>query len=126
MKVELKGEVMEHKEAIKCIDNVLSSEYHYDETLGYQLTSDDFEWLEMAKTALKKQMPKKPLKEIKESENYCSMKCPSCNYMFWDTDDWTRYEPKICPDCGQVIDWFINDSPITDDIVAEENCNGYD
>ena len=34
---------MEVKEAIKCIDDVLSSDYHYDETLVYQLTSDDFE-----------------------------------------------------------------------------------
>ena len=38
---------MKIKEAIKYIDDVLSSEYHYDETLGYQLTSDDIEWLEM-------------------------------------------------------------------------------
>lgn len=46
---------MEVKEAIKYIDDILSSEYYYDETLGYQLTSDDIEWLEMAKEALKKQ-----------------------------------------------------------------------
>ena len=29
---------MEVKEAIKYIDDVLSSDYHYDETLGYELT----------------------------------------------------------------------------------------
>ena len=40
------------QEAINCIDDVLNSDYHYDESLGYQLTSDDFEWLEKAKEAL--------------------------------------------------------------------------
>ena len=48
---------MKVKEAIKYIDDVLSSDYHYDETLGYELTSDDIEWLEMAKEALEKQVP---------------------------------------------------------------------
>ena len=32
---------MTYKEAIKCIEDVLNSDYHYDESLGYQLTSDD-------------------------------------------------------------------------------------
>lgn len=48
---------MTNKDAIKCIEDVLSSDYHYDESLGYQLTSDDFEWLEKAKKALEKQIP---------------------------------------------------------------------
>ena len=34
------------KKQLKRIDNVLSSTYNYDESLDYQLTSDDFEWLE--------------------------------------------------------------------------------
>lgn len=40
-------------EAIYKINQVLSSDYHYDETLGYQLTSDDFDWIELAIEALK-------------------------------------------------------------------------
>ena len=43
---------MTRNEAIERINDVLNSEYHYDETLGYQLTSDDIEWLEKAKEAL--------------------------------------------------------------------------
>ena len=34
---------MSNEETIQRIDDILSSDYHYDETLGYQLTSDDFE-----------------------------------------------------------------------------------
>ena len=48
---------MTNEETIKCIKDVLDSDYHYDESLGYQLTSDDFEWLEKAKEALEKQIP---------------------------------------------------------------------
>lgn len=44
---------MKKQEAINCIDDVMNSEYHFDESLGYQLTSDDFEWLEEAKKRLK-------------------------------------------------------------------------
>lgn len=43
---------MNSQQAVKCIDDVLNSDYHYDESLGYQLTSDDFEWLEKAREAL--------------------------------------------------------------------------
>lgn len=43
---------MSNEDAIKAIDNVLKSEYYFDETLGYQLTSDDIDWLEKAKEAL--------------------------------------------------------------------------
>lgn len=43
------------QEVIEKINDVLSSDYHFDETLGYQLTSDDFAWLEAAKQALEQQ-----------------------------------------------------------------------
>lgn len=43
---------MEIKDVIQSIDNVLNSDYRYDETIGYQLTSDDFEWLRTAKSVL--------------------------------------------------------------------------
>lgn len=36
----------------EAIEIVLGSDYNYDETIGYQLTSDDFEWMETAKVAL--------------------------------------------------------------------------
>ena len=95
---------MEEKEAIKYIDDVLSSDYHYDETLGYQLTSDDFEWLEMAKKALEKQIPKTPI--IWENKYYYSptpnddwgYECPCCGNQEID------YPEHHCT-CGQALDW---------------------
>ena len=82
---------MTNEEAIKQIDDVLSSDYHYDETLGYQLTSDDFEWLEKSKKALEKQIPKKPTKTRSE------IVCPTCKTLIGSS--------PYCRYCGQAIDW---------------------
>ena len=71
---------MKKQEAINCINDVLNSEYHFDESLGYQLTSDDFEWLEEAKKALEKQIPKRPI------------------------EDAYYNEPAVCPNCGGNIE----------------------
>lgn len=98
------------KEAIGCIENVLNSDYHYDESLGYQLTSDDFEWLKKAKEALEKQMPKKPIKanyivkvhgvDTLLDENEFT-KCSSCKYK----DVEVKGGQKYCHICGQALDW---------------------
>ena len=95
---------MTNEEAIKQIDDVLSSDYHYDETLGYQLASDDFEWLEKSKKALEKQIPKK-VELYKHNgdfkwENY---PCPCCGEMLGLKVN-KRYV-KFCPNCGQVLQW---------------------
>ena len=82
---------MTNEEAIKQIDDVLSSDYHYDETLGYQLTSDDFGWLEKSKKALEKQIPKKPRKTRTE------IVCPTCATLVGSS--------PYCRYCGQAIDW---------------------
>ena len=84
---------MNLKEATKCINNVLNSDYHYDESLGYQLTSDDFEWLELAVEAIEKQTPKKP--EF-EGEYYV---CPVCR-VYQETSEGN---PPYCINCGQRI-----------------------
>ena len=39
-------------EAIKCIDDVLTSEFNYDDSLEYKLTSYDFDWLYAARKSL--------------------------------------------------------------------------
>ena len=83
---------MTNEEAIKKIDDVLSSDYHYDETLGYQLTSDDFEWLEEAKKALEKQIPKKPIINRRRIQCINGHNQPIQHY-------------KYCPMCGQLMDW---------------------
>ena len=99
---------MNAKEAVKCIEDVLSSEMHYDESLGYQLTSDDFEWMEEAKKALKKQMPKKP---ITDSTRYAGLEdffCPSCKKRIISRLDgkWRAgILQKCCGECGQALDW---------------------
>lgn len=49
---------MKAQEAIERIDDVLSSVVHYDESIEYQLTTDDVDWLEAAKQALEQQIPK--------------------------------------------------------------------
>ncbi len=91
---------MTAKEDIEAIDDVLSSEYHYDETLGYQLTSDDFEWLENAKSALEKQIPKKPV--IGKNQTIFGIicgKCSECGAKVYSTTN------RFCHKCGQAIDW---------------------
>lgn len=97
---------MNAEEVIKSIDEILDSDYHYDETLGYELTSDDFEWLEEAKKALEKQIPKKPIKKnpicyerTKTGQKYYAYDyhCPMC-------DTKVNKEPHHCP-CGQALDW---------------------
>ena len=88
---------MNPQEAINCIDDVLNSEYHYDESLGYQLTSDDFEWLEMAKSALETITPKfvlcpKGFQGIRDTRFYC----PTCKSL-------TRQRENFCHKCGQAV-----------------------
>ena len=89
------------QEAIRCIDDVLNSDYHYNESLGYQLTSDDFEWLEKSKEALEKQIPKKPIlaeeQHIRYSMNYI---CPLCGKHFSGTGI-----ASYCYHCGQALIW---------------------
>lgn len=103
---------MTASEAIERIDEVLESEYRFDETLGYQLTSDDFEWLEKAKQALEKQIPKKPLVKIHRyigsDDDFTSQYyCPVCNILITNEDTNGFYagrKQKHC-DCGQALDW---------------------
>lgn len=85
---------MNYNEAIKSIEDVLNSDYHYDESLGYQLTSDDFEWLEEAKGALEKQIPKKPICRKYTDDT----RCPVCN-------TFVLIHNKYCIECGQALDW---------------------
>ena len=95
------------EDAIKNIDDVLNSDYHYDETIGYQMTSDDFEWLEKSKEALEKQIPKNPVKKnpiaySKTRDGKChydyDYHCPLCDKKLYNNLE------HHCP-CGQAIDW---------------------
>lgn len=93
------------QKAIANIDEVLNSTLNYDDSLDYQLTTDDCDWLEIAKSALEKQIPKKPYKtkEHKQNDWYCS----TCKCYLGD-DMGLQYaclQPKFCEHCGQKIDW---------------------
>ena len=91
----------EKREAINCINDVLNSEYHFDESLGYQLTSDDFEWLEEAKKALEKQIPKRPIEDAYYNEPAV---CPNCGGNIANQCDYD-YQFQYCHYCGQKLDW---------------------
>ena len=97
---------MNAKDAVKCIEDVLSSDYHYDESLGYQLTSDDFEWMEEAKKALKKQTPKK-ITHTATLKASCT--CPNCGNCLDKFEKFgesiVRVKYQHCHFCGQALDW---------------------
>ena len=94
---------MTNEEAMKCIEDVLDSDYHYDESLGYQLTSGDFEWLEKAKEALEKQIPQKPRITLHGTTDYnTTCKCRSCGSFVNTTDNY-------CRTCGQAIERSVGE-----------------
>ena len=95
---------MTDKDALACIEDVLGSTVRYDESLEYELTSYDVDWLEKAKEAVEKQMPKKPDFEgdgYDENGNiiYDTWICPCCEEHY--EVDYDNY--KYCPNCGQAI-----------------------
>lgn len=99
------------QEAIDKIDTVLNSTVYYDESLEYEISSYDFDWLEIAKSALEKQIPKKPIAEtvnrgISVSGEYdidFNYLCPNCNTVVGDYEIGDVFY-KFCPNCGQAID----------------------
>lgn len=97
---------MTPQEAIKNIDDILDSPYLFDESIDYQLTTDDIECLEMAKEALEKQTPKKPIKKnpicyekTKDGTEFIAYDyfCPDCNKQIKATEHHCK--------CGQALDW---------------------
>lgn len=94
---------MTPEEAINNIEEILNSVLNYDESIDYELTSCDFDWLEIAKAAVEKQMPKKP-KEFEIYDectdySYPTALCPKCN---------CEVDTNFCYNCGQAIDWSEN------------------
>ena len=81
---------MTDKDALACIEDVLGSTVCYDESLDYELYSDDFDWLEKAKEAVEKQIPKKPVEVRNE------IVCPTCKILVGSS--------PYCRYCGQAIE----------------------
>lgn len=109
---------MDVKTAIANIDDVLSADVHYDESIEYQLTTDDVEWLEDAKNALQKQQPMKPKLVYGEKTNthrygrLISFHCPSCGRFIlalYETDaergGGISTDLRGCSKCLQAIDF---------------------
>lgn len=100
---------MENIEAIKCIDDVLNSDYHYDESLGYELTSDDFEWLEKAKQELEKGTSKQIEEQTEDDREFIDYVCPNCKTTLQQkmkgATRITIFKYKYCHWCGQKLDW---------------------
>lgn len=95
---------MTDKDALACIEDVLSSTVRYDESFEYELTSYDVDWLEKAKDAVEKQIPKKPINVEKHYYN-----CPCCKQDLGVSDDdifvYENPTPMYCHKCGQALDW---------------------
>ena len=100
---------MENIEAIKCIDDVLNSDYHYDESLGYELTSDDFEWLLKAKQELEKGTSKQIEEQTEDDREFIDYVCPNCKTTLQQkikgATRTTIFKYKYCCWCGQKLDW---------------------
>ena len=88
---------MRFEKAIDCIDDVLYSDVNYDETIDYELTSYDIDWLKEAREALEKQTPKKVKQTFKN--DYDLVYCPRCGVRF------IQYGKPFCEECGQALDW---------------------
>lgn len=89
---------MTPQEAIDRINLLIGTEKLFIKisTMGEISHSQNIEALEMAKQALEKQIPKKPLK------NYGGgYRCPNCQMKHLNPD-WVGV--KHC-DCGQALDW---------------------
>ena len=98
------------QKAIANIDEVLNSTLNYDDTLDYQLTTDDCDWLIIAKSALEKQIPEKPIvnSDICHYVDYQEFSCPYCGKRIISRlggDFIAGRKQQHCDKCGKAIDW---------------------
>lgn len=99
---------MTYEEALQGVLDVMSADIHYDESLDYQLTSDDLDWLDKAAEAIKKQIPKPPRVGGEVVEAGCKFHrflCPVCDHVVGMDDLYDDY----CFSCGQKLDWCEHD-----------------
>ncbi|MBQ6846382.1 MAG: hypothetical protein IJO61_04550 [Oscillospiraceae bacterium] len=97
---------MTPEKAIACIDEVLISTVNFDESLEYELSSYDIDWLEKAREALEARTKKKPENRYTEDTTYGTERvefgsCPSCGSE-------VQEGMKCCMECGQALDWGDN------------------
>lgn len=86
------------QKAMDNIEEILCSAVRSDNSIAYQLDTDDCDWIEMAKSALEKQIPKKPI-EARRWLYDNGLICPVCSCSIY------KLSFSYCPNCGQKIDW---------------------
>lgn len=89
---------MDNREAIKDIEKAL--ECGVPDSLGK-------ETLELSKSALEKQIPKKPNITTGQTDEDKLACCPACDSnVDWTYEGfWRHGKRKYCHECGQAIDW---------------------
>lgn len=100
------------QKAMDCIEEILHSAIRDDNSIAYELDTDDCDWIEMAKSALEKQIPKKPITEtinrgISASGEYDIVVNYLCSNCLTVVGDYKANEAfyKFCPECGQALGW---------------------
>ena len=68
------------------------------------------EEIEVAIKAIEKQIPKKPIINIGDTDKDRLACCPVCDSnVDWTYNGfWRKGNPKYCRSCGQAIDWSVN------------------
>lgn len=100
---------MTDKDALACIEDVLGSTVRHDESLEYELTSYDVDWLEKAKEAVEKRVPQRAIPQTVKTDcvsigrvnwrkGTTVYECPNCGTFISPTYD-------FCYKCGQALDW---------------------
>lgn len=92
------------REAIDNINEILNSTVENDESLEYELTSYDYDWLKAAKSALEKQTSLKPRRKEYDFSDF-TIACPKCGSAIINTFSSAKYNPNYCSYCGQALDW---------------------
>ena len=63
--------------------------------------------LDLAISALEKQIPKRPIYHEETEEDYEYHECPNCEDIFDASTTLLKY--KYCPECGQLLDWRVEE-----------------
>lgn len=90
---------MTYEEALEHLNDVMNSTIKYDESLDYQLTSYDLDWVDKAREALEKQIPKRPT----ETNRKTVYRCANCKAIVMQ--NLSTEKTDYCVRCGQAIDW---------------------
>lgn len=110
------------QKAMDYIEEILHSAVRDDNSIAYELDTNDCNWIEMAKSALEKQIPKKLIID-KRNIYYVIYKdylCPCCKKQIIQKTGGDIIAGKrsyYCDNCGQALDWS---SEVEDEMEDDE------